>query len=116
MAFDRNTAAMCDPEAVDDREAEPSTLADRLSGEERLENPLPSGLLHAATGITDRKVYRWRRTLTLWDTAERLRRVAPERHADRAHLIANRLCSVDDQVHDDLVQLTGVTGHNRHVL
>src|ERR1700719_4332008 len=93
-------------DAMDDGEAEASSLVDRLGGEEWLEDTQARGLVHAATRIChaqtdDRQAVRARQRL--------------QGHGDDPNAVADRLRGVGDEIDDDLMELAVVSRHWRHV-
>ncbi len=101
-ALHRDAPAMLRDDAVDDGQTEAGANAHGLRGEERLENALHRRFVHAAPRVPHREM----RNLPLvrGDLARRLR-LALQCDGDGAHLLADRLGGVDDEIDHDLMEI-----------
>src|ERR1700736_2687294 len=95
-------------DAVDHGEPQAGAAANLLRGEERLEDLEPRRLLHADAGIAHRE----QRVLARYQWPVRLGVLLVERHLLRLDGQLSpgrhRVARVDGEVHDDLLELTGV--------
>ncbi len=87
-------------DAVHRRQAQPGSLAERLGGEERLEDSLAGRLIHPVARVAH-------------DQLDHVRRLTPRLDGQRS-AVGHGVARIDHQIHDDLLELPNVSQHEAH--
>ena len=109
LAVDPDVAAALLDDAVDGREPEPGALAAVLRREERLEEPAAASLrVMPIAGVADREHHVRARGASCTSLHERLVELDVRRLDRQACRRRHRVPGVDDEVHEDLLELPGI--------